>query len=107
MQGCAPPELKVRTPEYTKHLGWYVEFESRVTHRDVVEIIRVRGAGHGRPPPAATRHNRFRFRGVHRSELAGPVVVDGVEADVVSQAREAGGRVVDRAVEDRKAKAAS
>ena len=26
------PELKVRTPAHTKQLGWYVEFESRVTH---------------------------------------------------------------------------
>ena len=33
------PELKVRTPAHTKQLGWYVEFESRVTHRR-----RVRGA---------------------------------------------------------------
>ena len=28
-----PPELKVRTPAHTKHLGWYLEFEFRVTHR--------------------------------------------------------------------------
>ena len=27
-----PPELKVRTPAHTKHSGWYLEFESRVTH---------------------------------------------------------------------------
>ena len=26
-----PPELKVRTPAHAKQLGWYVEFESRVT----------------------------------------------------------------------------
>ena len=26
-----PPELKVRTPAHTKHSGWYLEFESRVT----------------------------------------------------------------------------
>ena len=32
---CAicPPELKVRAPAHTKHLGWYLEFESRVTRR--------------------------------------------------------------------------
>ena len=29
--GLCPPELKVRTPAHTKQLGWYVEFESRVT----------------------------------------------------------------------------
>ena len=27
------PELKVSTPAHTKHLGWYLEFEFRVTHR--------------------------------------------------------------------------
>ena len=27
------PERKVRTPAHTKHLRWYVEFESQVTHR--------------------------------------------------------------------------
>ena len=27
-----PPELKVMAPAHTKHLGWHVEFESRVTH---------------------------------------------------------------------------
>ena len=27
-----PPELKVRTPAHAKYPGWYVEFESRVTH---------------------------------------------------------------------------
>ena len=27
-----PPELKVRTPARAIQLGWYVEFESRVTH---------------------------------------------------------------------------
>ena len=27
-----PPELKVRTPARTKQPGWYVEFESWVTH---------------------------------------------------------------------------
>ena len=27
-----PLELKFRTPAHTKHLGWHVEFESRVTH---------------------------------------------------------------------------
>ena len=27
-----PPELKVRTPAHTKHLGWYNEFEFQVTH---------------------------------------------------------------------------
>ena len=27
-----PPKLKVRTPAHTKQLGWYVDFESRVTH---------------------------------------------------------------------------
>ena len=27
-----PPELKVMTPAHTKQLGWYAEFESRVTH---------------------------------------------------------------------------
>ena len=26
-----PAELKLRTPAHTKHLGWYLEFESRVT----------------------------------------------------------------------------
>ena len=31
--GRCPPELKVRTPAHTKHLGWYLVFESRVTHR--------------------------------------------------------------------------
>ena len=37
---CIPPELKVRTPAHTKHMGWYLEFESRVkTHR--VELRRV------------------------------------------------------------------
>ena len=30
LQVC-PPDLKVRTPAHTKQLGWYVEFESRVT----------------------------------------------------------------------------
>ena len=28
---CCPPELRVRTPAHAKQLGWYVEFESRVT----------------------------------------------------------------------------
>ena len=28
-----PPGPEVRTPAHTKHLGWYLEFESRVTHR--------------------------------------------------------------------------
>ena len=28
-----PPELKVRTSAHTKNLGWYLDFESRVTHR--------------------------------------------------------------------------
>ena len=33
MCGCVcPPEIKVRTPAHTKQLGWYVEFEFRVTH---------------------------------------------------------------------------
>ena len=27
-----PPELKVRTPAHTKHLGWYLEFVFRVAH---------------------------------------------------------------------------
>ena len=27
----SPPELKVRTPAHAKHLGWHLEFESRVT----------------------------------------------------------------------------
>ena len=35
-----PPELKVRTPAHTKQLGWYVEFEFRVTHR-FIESIRI------------------------------------------------------------------
>ena len=26
------PELKASTPAHTKHLCWYLEFESRVTH---------------------------------------------------------------------------
>ena len=26
-----PPELKVRTPAHTKHPGWHLESESRVT----------------------------------------------------------------------------
>ena len=30
-----PPELKVRTPAHTKHQGWHLEFEFRVTHRPV------------------------------------------------------------------------
>ena len=30
-QTVCPPELKVRTPARTKHLGWYVEFEFWVT----------------------------------------------------------------------------
>ena len=29
-----PPELKASTPAHAKHLGWYLEFESRVTHSD-------------------------------------------------------------------------
>ena len=29
-----PPELKVSSPAHTKQLGWYVEFESRVTQAD-------------------------------------------------------------------------
>ena len=33
-----PPELKVRTPAHTKQLGWYVEFESRVTHRFIMWV---------------------------------------------------------------------
>ena len=28
-----PPKLKVRTPAHTKHLGWYLGFQFRVTHR--------------------------------------------------------------------------
>ena len=28
---CAPPELKLSTPAHAKQLGWYLEFESRVT----------------------------------------------------------------------------
>ena len=30
-----PPKLKVRTPAHTKQLGWYLEFEFQVKHRDV------------------------------------------------------------------------
>ena len=29
-----PPELKVRTPAHTEHLGWYLEFKFRVTQAD-------------------------------------------------------------------------
>ena len=29
------PELKLRTTAHTEQLGWYVEFESRVTHRQL------------------------------------------------------------------------
>ena len=42
---CVPPELKVRTPAHTKNLGWYVEFESRVTHRTAVPGRRLLEAG--------------------------------------------------------------
>ena len=34
-----PPELKVRTPAHTEHPGWYLEFESRVTRREVSAMI--------------------------------------------------------------------
>ena len=34
-----PPELKVRTPVHTKQLGWYVEFESRVTQNQKIAAI--------------------------------------------------------------------
>ena len=30
---CVPRTLKVRTPAHTKHLGWYLEFEFRVTRQ--------------------------------------------------------------------------
>ena len=32
------PELKVNTPAHTKHLGWYAEFESRVT-QGLLELL--------------------------------------------------------------------
>ena len=31
MAPLCPPKLKVRTPAHAKHLGWYLEFEFRVT----------------------------------------------------------------------------
>ena len=40
---CNPLELKVRTPTHTKHPGWHVEFESRVTHHPVDCILRDAG----------------------------------------------------------------
>ena len=58
-QSQCPPGLKVRTPAHTKHPGWYLEFESRVTQcgtqrdrpRDEMSGIGV----DGRPaPPGAT-----------------------------------------------------
>ena len=46
LEACVPPpELKVRTPAHTKQPGWYLEFESRVTHRCTRGW---RGATHGR-----------------------------------------------------------
>ena len=35
---CAPPGTQSRTPAHTKHLGWYLEFEFRVTHRDAADV---------------------------------------------------------------------
>ena len=34
-----PPELKVRTPAYAKNLGWYLEFEFRVTQVDGGRLV--------------------------------------------------------------------
>ena len=40
MRTWIPPELKVSTPAHTKHLGWYVGFEFRVTHHSVDAHVR-------------------------------------------------------------------
>ena len=39
--GRCPPELKVKTAAHAKHLGWYLDFESRVMHRSRLDWARL------------------------------------------------------------------
>ena len=54
------PELKVSTLAHTKHMGWHVEFESRVTqatmHIMSAAGTRGRGGASRRPPTTAATH---------------------------------------------------
>ena len=44
-QSCKYPELKVSTPAHTKYLGWYLEFEFRVTHKPHHDVSGYHRAG--------------------------------------------------------------
>ena len=46
-----PPELKVRTPAHTKQLGWYLEFESRVTYSNTYRLLERPDRAHMREHP--------------------------------------------------------